>query len=275
MKRGRAGAGDDEEQTPVAVIAASDGAAKKTRRSRFDLGGTSIIDAPPSAAPTISQAPTTATDTFGLPSTIDAAIAAAKAKADRIARELLFKGPASTPSSLVVPVVPLASTAVAMTMQDQIAHQIASASSLLSHVRAEHQPSNERKAVFRPLLLDAQGREIDESGQLVKREGPIKTLVANVAQEKKKTNPYLAHRAPVAEMEASGTSIAAVDERLIVNNRDVKGRKSLRFVEAGSLVQQADMLRAKEERKVIAGYTSGRKAPQVKGFSCLLENDCC
>ena len=54
-----------------------------------------------------------------------------------------------------------------------------------------------RKPTYIPLLLDSQGRQIDQEGKLVKMEGPVKTLAANVAvgqAKKKKENPYLAHR---------------------------------------------------------------------------------
>lgn len=135
------------------------------------------------------------------------------------------------------------------------------------------------------------GREIDEYGNVVKSgASQVKTLAANVAVEranKKKENPYLAHRAvPTAasSMLSSGLvsipasaalgnplphalsglpSVAAttevVDERLPQLRRDLRARKALHFIEAGTLVDEAEKIKAKEERKIIAGYASGRK----------------
>lgn len=135
------------------------------------------------------------------------------------------------------------------------------------------------------------GREIDEFGNLVKiNVAQIKTLAANVAEAKgmqKKENPYLAHRASISVVpnNPSGTTTPAValktaavsvnasvteeadsgifDDRLTLSRRDVRGRKALHFVEPGKLVEEAEKLKLKEERKIIAGYASGRKALQV------------
>lgn len=109
----------------------------------------------------------------------------------------------------------------------------------------------------------------------------VKTLAANVAVEranKKKENPYLAHRtlgsAPLsvpavitndkAAVMSSAAVLpeAAVDDRLQVAKRDLRGRKALHFIEAGALVSEAERIKFKEERKIIAGYSSGRKALQ-------------
>ena len=123
----------------------------------------------------------------------------------------------------------------------------------------------------------------------------VKTLAANVAVEranKKKENPYLAHRviptaatavqnsglvsaagaAGTASLGLSGmvptaavTNIASagavevVDERLPQLRRDLRARKALHFIEAGTLVDEAEKIKMKEERKIIAGYASGRK----------------
>lgn len=53
------------------------------------------------------------------------------------------------------------------------------------------------------------------------------------------------------------------DDRLSLSRRDVRGRKALHFVEPGKLVEEAEKLKLKEERKIIAGYASGRKSLQV------------
>jgi hypothetical protein len=119
--------------------------------------------------------------------------------------------------------------------------------------------------------------------------GQLKTLAANLAVEKankKKENPYLAHRAapsntgivvpavPVpagvplsasaasAPVPAASVGAAVLDERLHVAKRDLRGRKGLHFIEAGTLVDEAERIKVKEERKIIAGYASGRKALQ-------------
>lgn len=54
----------------------------------------------------------------------------------------------------------------------------------------------------------------------------------------------------------------AVDDRLQVAKRDLRGRKALHFIEAGALISEAERIKLKEERKIIAGYSSGRKALQ-------------
>jgi len=125
------------------------------------------------------------------------------------------------------------------------------------------------------------GREIDEYGNVVKSGAAlVKTLAANVAVEKankKKENPYLAHRAipstgdavhavggqPAAASAADPTARAdptnVLDERLPQLRRDLRARKGLHFIEAGKFIDEADKIKAKEERKIIAGYASGRK----------------
>ncbi|CAM9669403.1 unnamed protein product, partial [Ectocarpus fasciculatus] len=150
---------------------------------------------------------------------------------------------------------------VAKEIQAQIAAQIASVSSLLNNANQEKE---KKKAAYRPLLLDNQGRQIDEKGNLVTQQYQIKTLAANVAglqAQKKKENPYLSHRTPHHQDPAAATEV--VDERLHARNRNLRGKRSLKFVEPGSLVKQADQERHKEERKVIAGYASGRRAPEM------------
>lgn len=142
------------------------------------------------------------------------------------------------------------------------------------------------------------GREIDEFGNLVKiNVTQIKTLAANVAEAKgmqKKENPYLAHRASISVVSnnSSGNATPAValktavpvnastteevgsgifDDRLSLSRRDVRGRKALHFVEPGKLVEEAEKLKLKEERKIIAGYASGRKGLQVSDDAqCLI-----
>ena len=165
-----------------------------------------------------------------------------------------------------------AASSAAQGIQEQVAAQIASVSSLLSGVKSGG-ILDRKKPLIRPLLLDAQGREIDENGNLVKPQdrAQIKTLAANVAvahAQKKRENPYLAHRqAPMAPMATTDptTRTVLVDPRLehLSASRDSRAKKAFQFVEPGTFVEEESKLRAKEERKVVAGYSSGRRAPEV------------
>lgn len=153
--------------------------------------------------------------------------------------------------------------AKAAEMQAQLASQIASVTNMLSKVQDSKLSGQEKKAAYRPLLLDASGREVDETGNLVRQNfSQVKTLAANVAvtqAQKKKENPYLAHKAPpplpmAVLQQAPGQAVsqvphpqqaveastpaAAVDERLAAlmvpgADRERRGRKALSFVEAG------------------------------------------
>jgi len=72
---------------------------------------------------------------------------------------------------------------------------------------------------------------------------------------------------------AAGTNLASVgvtevvDERLPQLRRDLRARKALHFIEAGTLVDEAEKIKMKEERKIIAGYASGRKNIQHQKVS--------
>eukprot|EP01036_Dinobryon_divergens_P029955 gene29955-39131_t len=94
----------------------------------------------------------------------------------------------------------------------------------------------------------------------------VKTIAANAAIEaaqKKKENPYLAHKSIVPGNASIVPGLASVpgmtglvpevaDDRLpVAPRRDLRAKKGLKF--------EADSLRKKEERKLIAGYSSGRK----------------
>lgn len=68
-----------------------------------------------------------------------------------------------------------------------------------------------KKAAYRPLLLDSQGREIDEKGMVVQREQQVRTLAANAAsarEQQKKENPYLAHRQTATKRDAAASLVA-------------------------------------------------------------------
>ena len=161
-------------------------------------------------------------------------------------------------------------------IQAQIQAQIASVTSALQFAKQEKKV----ELVNRTLRLDAMGREIDEHGNVIKSSGPVRTLAIHVAEGhamKKKENPYLSHKSsnstgksdenPSAESEFveydNDQGGASYDDRLKVRNRDAKRKKAFNFVESGTYIAKEDALIKKEERKVIAGYTSGRKAPEI------------
>jgi hypothetical protein len=80
----------------------------------------------------------------------------------------------------------------------------------------------ERRAAYRPLLLDSQGREIDEKGALVQREQQVRTLAANAAsarEQLKKENPYLAHRQAPKKEAVPGTTTPAAEPTKQVSGR--------------------------------------------------------
>ena len=191
-----------------------------------------------------------------------AAIAAASERAAEISRNLSRNAPAITGLNEGLP-PPLmtqetsAHLARAAEMQAQLSAQIASVSSLFSNAKQLAAVPIDRKPTYRPLLLDAQGREIDGYGQVVKT-SVVKSIAANVAVErelKKKENPYLAHQrippktshgppgipsAPLPSL-VPGSAIVQedlgfsdqIDERIVGSNRNIRAKKSLKFVEAG------------------------------------------
>ena len=112
--------------------------------------------------------------------------------------------------------------------------QIASVTTLLQNNNKEAKCDEHKKKSYRTLRLDSQGREIDDKGNLIKSVGPVKTLVANVADEyasKKKDNPYLSHKA--IKNDSEDLQSIPIDDRLKLANRDVKSKKAFQFVEAG------------------------------------------
>jgi hypothetical protein len=135
--------------------------------------------------------------------------------------------------------------AKAAEMQAQLAAQLASVSSLIGSINksaaatAAGAATAEKKPAYRTLLLDAQGREIDEHGQLVRIEGPSLTLAANMATKKKASNPYLAHRDPnlrQSDKESEQEASLIIDDRVVASHKFTKGKKALKFVEAGMYV---------------------------------------
>jgi hypothetical protein len=196
-------------------------------------------------------------------SAIAAAIAAASAaaRAAQIAKNLQASATPSTGSSgqRALSNEAAMQKAKAAEMSAQLAAQMASVSSLLSSVKQEKGLVVDRKPTYRALKLDAQGREIDEYGQVVKTV-VAKSIAVNLAIEreaKKKENPYLAHqRVPIkapppiingygppgasvpgaaipSEIEA--VKDETVDDRITVSNRNARAKKALKFVEAGEI----------------------------------------
>jgi len=115
--------------------------------------------------------------------------------------------------------------AQAAEMQKQLAAQMASVSSMLSLVNKQ-KSKGDRKAAYRPLLLDEQGRQVDELGNVVKTDvQQVKTIAANVTELKKKDNPYLTSAVVEEEL--------PMDDRLVLSSRSLRAKKALKFVEAG------------------------------------------
>jgi len=207
---------------------------------------------------------------------------------------------------IVVPVVPMPPASLAVSqdaskiaseLEAKLAKELAEVSSLLQNAKQapllqQQQQQLARKAVPFKLLVDSQGREIDEQGNVIVQDvSLIKTAAVNKAGDQaqkkaKKENPYLAHRTSrPAEGEKGGPpgtggdeevdegadvimeQEALVDPRLIFTDRNARARKALNFVEAGKYIEEAEKTRLKEERKVIAGYTSGRKILERKAAS--------
>lgn len=130
--------------------------------------------------------------------------------------------------------------------------------------------------------------------------------------QKKKENPYLSHHRggsatksaaevpvdpSVPAAPSSTTPLQVHDERIKTSSRDLRAKKAFNFIEAGlhlyplssfspfnlctgTFVKHADQQRFKEERKIIAGYSSGRRAPEMivgedtkTGEATLLPNE--
>uniref|UniRef100_K3W6M6 Uncharacterized protein n=1 Tax=Globisporangium ultimum (strain ATCC 200006 / CBS 805.95 / DAOM BR144) TaxID=431595 RepID=K3W6M6_GLOUD len=118
-----------------------------------------------------------------------------------------------------------------------------------------------------PLLLDEQGRQIDAAGNVIADPlpAPVATLKANQSsgttaarssstqQKQQNANPYLSHRTVDKE-----DAVDAVDPRLTIKKRETRGAKSFQFVTHGTYIKQGEQVRAREAKKMLAGFTSGR-----------------
>jgi len=213
--------------------------------------------------------------------------------------------PAEAPS---VPALPLEVVAI----QAQLAAQIAAASAISESVKPPPPPpphataslgapAVKKTVQYHSLRLDAQGREVDEHGNVVKIEGPAKTVALNAAAvaaqslaQRKKDNPYLAHRhnakassARSTDPAATATATAAaassqlpfiLDEHIPYTARDSRAKKALKFADAGTFIEKEEAVRAKEERRIKSGFASGRNKPQLisgpsAGASSVAEGD--
>ncbi|EQC37258.1 hypothetical protein SDRG_05482 [Saprolegnia diclina VS20] len=141
-------------------------------------------------------------------------------------------------------------------MQAQIGHVQAAVSSTTNSLigRGSFLPA--------PLLLDNEGRHIDAEGNVIEEKvAPVATLKANLgagaeaekAKQKKPVNPYLSFRS-VDHRDRVDT----VDPRLKTRNRDTRGAKNFTFVKQGTYIKQGEQLRAREAKKMLAGFSSGR-----------------
>ncbi|OQR84733.1 U4/U6 small nuclear ribonucleoprotein Prp3 [Achlya hypogyna] len=114
-----------------------------------------------------------------------------------------------------------------------------------------------------PLLLDSEGRHIDAQGNVIEEKvAPVATLKANLTgveaaekakAAKKPVNPYLSYRTIEYK-----DRVDAVDPRLKTRNRETRGAKNFTFVKQGTYIKQGEQLRAREAKKMLAGFSSGR-----------------
>lgn len=142
-----------------------------------------------------------------------------------------------------------------------------------------------------PLLLDDQGRQIDANGNVIEQVvAPKTTLIANskaaasTSRATKNVNPYLSHRSvdkedkldavdPRLKTTKRETYVASADvassvligfmaltplSLLCVSNNCRRAAKSFSFVTQGTYVKQAEQVRARDAKKMMAGFTSGR-----------------
>jgi hypothetical protein len=231
-----------------------------------------------------------------------AAIAAA-AKAAEIARNIHVKLPSSSgeygnQQQAATSQEAANRLARAAEMQAELSAQIASVASLFSNAQQAGTVPVDRKPTYRPLLLDALGREIDEYGQVVKTT-VAKSLAANVAVErelKKKENPYLIHqrvpaRAPLGPPGVAAASLPSsvpgsvvlsedqgfteqIDDRIVTSNRNLRAKKSLKFVEAGassSLFRLSNILSVLFSKNL---WRQNRLAEKGADMKCTYERNC-
>ncbi|CAM9740533.1 unnamed protein product [Chrysoparadoxa australica] len=150
-------------------------------------------------------------------------------------------------------------------LQAQLDAQIQSAQSALGPIASlalSGAGAGPRKARDFSLMLDSQGRQVDAEGNVVKTQASaVASLKVNKQsmEQRKKNNPYLAHRKVGAEMDEDPADW--VDGRLGPGRSwEAKGKKGLKFVEVGTFVKEGEVMRMREERRVQHGDgLGGRK----------------
>ncbi|ETW02411.1 hypothetical protein H310_05926 [Aphanomyces invadans] len=111
-----------------------------------------------------------------------------------------------------------------------------------------------------PLLLDEQGRHIDADGNVIESTvATHATIKANISvadaqkEAPQAVNPYLSFRSIDKD-----DRVDSVDPRLKTKKRETRGAKNFNFVKQGTFVKQGEQMRAKEAKKMLAGFSSGR-----------------
>jgi U4/U6 small nuclear ribonucleoprotein PRP3 len=164
----------------------------------------------------------------------------------------------------------------------------AAASDAVDHDHSS--PHKRTRTQYKALLLDAQGREVDENGNLVAKQktrakvggaAEARRLEAKADAHKKRmggggvvgsskatsANPYLAHinmGDDWDEDEGGGEGGVLFDARLARPGRAPRAMDSgFAFVEPGSLVREEALERDKDRGRVASGRASGRKGPEL------------
>jgi len=98
------------------------------------------------------------------------------------------------------------------------------------------------------------------------------TTISSTGELSHSQSGFVAVSSTISDTMPSSSAVAVkvedeevIDDRITATNRDRRRKKALRFVEPGKYVQIAEDFQRKEERKIIAGYSSGRKSLQNIG----------
>jgi len=229
----------------------------------------------------------------------DAVAAAVKKAQEAAAAMMKSKKPAGAAKAAVPNAAQVqalaAAAAVARTLAAQGAHKRAAppppraAAAAAAAVDHDHSSPHKRaRTQYKALLLDAQGREVDEDGNLVaKQESRAKVggaaearrLEAKADAQKNRSgglgskkalasaNPYLAHADVEDDWdkdEGGGGDGGLFDARLARPKRAPRAMDTgFAFVEPGSLIREEAVERDKDKGRVASGRASGRKGPEL------------